>query len=299
MMSWTHNICLSCWKKREPDRKPVRVIFGDERCCFCGNLNNDGIFIREDPKKLNCHCDENKALAIRDELPPPELVLGAAQTYSKALMELVSKKKKPIIINNETYLEYEDWQTMGQFYGYSVKTGDAISIEIDGIKGAKAKAELVDKYGQVVGGAEAYCMKDEPNWRNKPWFQLASMAQTRAGAKAFRNRLAWVVVLAGFKPTPAEEMDGVHSEEQGSPPILTINQVTVKSGEKDGKSWELYTVHADNGEGYTTFDKKVAELAKKFKENHTKCFINYKDTPKGKNIIDIQEYKERDEEPPE
>jgi len=32
------------------------------------------------------------------------------------------------------------------------------------------------------------------------------MAQTRAGAKAFRNRLAWVVVLAGYRPTPAEEM---------------------------------------------------------------------------------------------
>ena len=32
------------------------------------------------------------------------------------------------------------------------------------------------------------------------------MAQTRAGAKAFRNILAWVVVLAGYKGTPAEEM---------------------------------------------------------------------------------------------
>jgi hypothetical protein len=42
-----------------------------------------------------------------------------------------------------------------------------------------------------------------------PWFQLASMAQTRAGAKALRNAFAWVVVLAGYQPTPAEEMDGV------------------------------------------------------------------------------------------
>jgi len=48
-----------------------------------------------------------------------------------------------------------------------------------------------------------------------PWFQLASMAQTRAGAKALRNRLAWVVVLAGYKPTPAEEMtEGTASEAQ-------------------------------------------------------------------------------------
>jgi hypothetical protein len=32
------------------------------------------------------------------------------------------------------------------------------------------------------------------------------MAQTRAGAKAMRNALAWVVVLAGYRPTPAEEL---------------------------------------------------------------------------------------------
>jgi len=37
------------------------------------------------------------------------------------------------------------------------------------------------------------------------------MAQTRAGAKALRNVLAWVAVLAGYKPTPAEEITDVIS----------------------------------------------------------------------------------------
>lgn len=39
-----------------------------------------------------------------------------------------------------------------------------------------------------------------------PLFQLRSMAQTRACAKALRNVLAWVVVLAGYSPTNAEEI---------------------------------------------------------------------------------------------
>lgn len=39
-----------------------------------------------------------------------------------------------------------------------------------------------------------------------PQFQLRSMAQTRACAKAFRNVLSWVIVLAGYKATPAEEL---------------------------------------------------------------------------------------------
>jgi len=42
------------------------------------------------------------------------------------------------------------------------------------------------------------------------------MAQTRACAKALRNVLAWVVVLAGYAPTPAEEMDSVTVNKQDS-----------------------------------------------------------------------------------
>jgi hypothetical protein len=39
-----------------------------------------------------------------------------------------------------------------------------------------------------------------------PAFQRRSMAQTRAGAKALRNLFARIVVLAGYRPTPAEEL---------------------------------------------------------------------------------------------
>lgn len=146
-------------------------------------------------------------------------VLDEARDAATNLQNVISKKHKPVKFNGEQYLEFEDWQTAGQFYGYTVRTGDAVSIEIDGVKGAKAKADLLDKEGRIVGGAESFCMRDEANWRSKPWFQLASMAQTRAGSKAFRNRLAWFVVLAGFKATPAEEMDQFHSGETTAVPM--------------------------------------------------------------------------------
>ena len=137
----------------------------------------------------------------------PNEVLAVATEAAKALTGVLAKKPHKVVINNQQYLEYEDWQTVGQFYGYTAKTYEAEPVEIDGIKGARAKADLIDfRTGIVVGGAEAYCLRDEANWGKKPWFQLASMAQTRAASKALRNRLAWVVVLAGFKPTPAEEI---------------------------------------------------------------------------------------------
>lgn len=47
-----------------------------------------------------------------------------------------------------------------------------------------------------------------------PLFQLRSMAQTRACARALRQVFAWVVVLAGYKPTVAEEIDGEPREGQ-------------------------------------------------------------------------------------
>jgi hypothetical protein len=47
-----------------------------------------------------------------------------------------------------------------------------------------------------------------------PLYQLASMAQTRANAKVLRNVLSWVAVLAGYRPTPAEEMDGAKGQDE-------------------------------------------------------------------------------------
>ena len=40
-----------------------------------------------------------------------------------------------------------------------------------------------------------------------------SMAQTRAGSKAFRNKFAFVASLAGFAGTPAEEMESIDNRE--------------------------------------------------------------------------------------
>lgn len=53
-----------------------------------------------------------------------------------------------------------------------------------------------------------------------PLFQLKSMAQTRAGAKALRNILSWVFVLAGFEPRIAEEFTGTEfgPERSGNEP---------------------------------------------------------------------------------
>lgn len=152
---------------------------------------------------------------------PPDVVLAEARRAAVALADVVKNKNKPVVFNGEQYLEFEDWQTVARFYGLTARVTRTSPIEMAGAAGFEAQAEaLVIGTGQVVSAAEAMCMNDEPNWSKKPLFQLRSMAQTRACAKALRNVLAWVVVLAGYKATPAEEMTGQergHRGQQSAP----------------------------------------------------------------------------------
>jgi hypothetical protein len=143
----------------------------------------------------------------------PEVVLQEAQKAAQALKNVIATKKNPVRFNGEQFLEYEDWQTIGKFYGLMATTGEAMYHEIDGVKGAKATSKIIEiKTGNVVGGADGWCMRDEPNWRIKPWYQLASMAQTRSASKAFSNLLRFVPILAGYKGTPAEELPASEKE---------------------------------------------------------------------------------------
>ena len=179
---------------------------------------------------------------------PPDAVLEEAHRSAAALHRVVSSKKNPVIFKGEQYLEFEDWQTVAKFYGLCVRTQDAFPVEIFGVRGAKARAEVIDlRTGQVVGGAEAYCMRDEENWKEKPWFQLASMAQTRAGAKAFRNLLAWVVELAGYRGTPAEELP--------TPDESHNKNAELPIPEKPSREEVVAFLHLALAKGYATIDK--------------------------------------------
>ncbi len=169
----------------------------------------------------------------------PQQVVERAQKMADALKAIVERKPKKVMINNEQYLEFEDWQTLARFFSLTVKTYDSQPVEINGVKGAKSRAEVIDnKTGFVVGSAEAYCLSDEANWQKKPFFQLASMSQTRAGAKALRNVLAWVAVLAGYKPTPAEEV--VDSE-----PVKkeTIEKPSIKDPNSQATDKQVGMIH--------------------------------------------------------
>jgi hypothetical protein len=184
------------------------------------------------------------------------------------LMAIVSKKEKPVIINDEIYLEYEDWQMLGRFYKVSAGATSTRHVEFGEVQGFEATAEallVVNGQSIRISAAEGMCLNDEWRWQDKPLFQLKSMAQTRACAKVLRNVLAWVVVLAGYKPTPAEELDGEQPQPIAPPqrrsesrPVQTIEPPARRSESmpaprrergliSDGQINRLYAIAKEKG----------------------------------------------------
>jgi len=220
----------------------------------------------------------------------PEAVLAEAQKAAAALKRVVDQKANPVKFNGKTYLDYNDWQTLGMFYGITakVKAVRPISFDLDEdtkVTGFEADAVAL-RGGEEIGGVTAMCLSDEPNWRSKPLFQLSSMAQTRASAKALRSVLGGVVVLAGYEATPAEEMVTVGEATSTIPPpqpktrkpaapvqVTQANQPTdnvqvlagfkvVAIEEKSGATWSLTKAVADTGLELSTFDTNLGETLK-------------------------------------
>lgn len=138
-------------------------------------------------------------------------VLDESSKISKALMTAVTQNKWAITIPGQPkqFLMCEAWQTLASFFSASARIIKVEPVSIGGVDGFKATAELVSKDGRVIGGAESYCMRDENRWKSQPMYALSSMASTRAIARSIRQVFAWVAVMAGYSPTPYEEMTDV------------------------------------------------------------------------------------------
>lgn len=222
-------------------------------------------------------------------LRSPVEILAEARNAALALKDVISKKKNPVIFNGEQFLEFEDLQTLGRFYGVTAKVTHSSPIQIEGSSGFEARAVAIHvPTGMEISAADSMCMNDEPNWSKKPLFQLRSMAQTRACAKALRNVLAWVVVLAGYRPTPAEEMTGQEEKmESKKVPEPAVGAVAIKSvAEKEGK--RPYKITDANSVVYVTYEDKIAEYAKKAVSTGLPVVISFEKDKFGYKILDIR-----------
>jgi hypothetical protein len=137
----------------------------------------------------------------------PQEILAEATERANVLAAMVEKSKSYIKIGGKKHLMVEAWITLAGFYGCSARIVATEEVEYGGVFGFKARARVThDATGNIIAEADAICMHDETNWSGKPLHQVLSMAETRATSKALAMKFRSVVVLSGFQPTPAEEM---------------------------------------------------------------------------------------------
>lgn len=153
---------------------------------------------------------QNELVPVGDSLPMTvtaadfTAALDDARQKAAIMKDVVEQSNLFANISGRKFLTVEAWQVIGRAYGLSWRVNE--TTELDG-GGWLAHCLVAAPDGRIIAEADAECGSagDKP-WDARPRYQQRSMAQTRAVSKALRSALSWVVVLAGYEPTPAEEM---------------------------------------------------------------------------------------------
>lgn len=134
----------------------------------------------------------------------PGEVIRQASMIASELMKIVEQRKLYSIISGKKFPRVEAWTTMGAMLGITPREVEVKRYE-DGTY--EATVELVrNGDGFIIGRGSAICGMDEKTWSGRPEYARRSMSITRATGKAFRLSFSWIMTLAGYEPTPAEEM---------------------------------------------------------------------------------------------
>lgn len=140
------------------------------------------------------------------QVASPEDIVNRASSVATVLAKVINEKKLYTVIGKKKYVQVDGWATLGAMLG--VLPREVKSEKTD--NGYLAFVELVRTTdGMVVGGASAICTREERNWKSRDEYAIKSMATTRATGKAFRLGFSWIMNLAGYESTPAEEMVGI------------------------------------------------------------------------------------------
>lgn len=157
----------------------------------------------------------------------PQDVIDQASKIAKQLANIIKDRKLYSTISGKNFVRVEGWTTMGAMLGILPREVAVIEAENGDFM---ADVELIRASdGMIVGRASAIVGSDEKTWAGRPRYARRSMSVTRATGKAYRLGWSWIITLAGFEPTPAEEMDGVIEGEVHEVKTKTIKTAAMSS----------------------------------------------------------------------
>lgn len=178
--------------------------------------------------------EHGTALVPAPAAPPPSLfgtddpaeVVQRATGVANALAAVIEQKQLYTTVQGKSHVHVEGWQLLGSMLGVTAVCTHTETV--DG--GFKATVEARAADGRVVGRADALCTKHEKRgpWKNADDYARLSMAQTRATSKALKGPLGFVISLAGYATTPAEEMTFAEPDPvqrpTGPEPAVTVDR---------------------------------------------------------------------------
>ena len=155
---------------------------------------------------------------LNPELPMSTKV-GVATNVANCLSDLIKSqglvkkglnKKDP----EAEYVLVEGWEVLGTMLGIVPITEivEPICNDKGKVRGYKARAYLyrnpIMENGKIIGGTLIATTEASATVEGfqKDTASMMSMAQTRALGKAYRMALSWIMKMAGYEGTPAEEM---------------------------------------------------------------------------------------------
>lgn len=225
--------------------------------------------------------EEESAAMVADS--PKEMIRRGAEQAS-AIAELIEKQKLFSVIGGKKYVRVEGWVPIARMNGVIPREVETVENDDGSFVSVVALVKVTD--GTEITQASAECGgPSEPMWQDRPKYARRSMAQTRATGKACRLAYSWIQALAGFEPTPAEEMmydenpaprtptssnrDYPRNDRPPDQEVIdedgewtgTITEVRdLKSGKRNGEPWTLRLAVGGDGTEFTTFDDKLTHL---------------------------------------
>lgn len=136
----------------------------------------------------------------------PEDMVRLASRMATALKDIVDRQKLYAVIQGKKYPQVEAWMTIARMDNVVARESEHPIRHDDG--SYEAFVELIRlSDAMVIGSASALCgTADDSPWNKRSEPARRSMAVTRATSRAFRQQYSWIMALAGYEPTPAEEM---------------------------------------------------------------------------------------------
>jgi hypothetical protein len=220
----------------------------------------------------------------------PDAVLAEASLVGKAVERLVKQRPDLVqVIGGRKHPRFELLQIVGSMFRLTTRVRETRHIICGDVEGWEAIAEAVHvPSGQIVSVAEGMCTTDEPDWAVRPKYewrngrrekigevsvtshQRRSMAQTRACSKALRLAIGWVLGMAGYEATAAEEVAG-SDETQAALQIRRKSERTEQQAQSrvtitEAQAKRLWAIARSGG----LSDEQVAGIIRTFGIEHTR-----------------------------